>query len=335
MRIVTGNPQADRMTVEQHRQAAAAQGLAFHAEPLAGGGFLVRAYPGGAGSYAAPPQGYAPQQQGYAPQQHAYAPAPAGGAPFGGVVVGGPQVAGARPAALTPERVKYIRKVYGLLFASVLIAVVAGLAVLTLGPEERIRVDGKTFMLPVLVGIMLSNRIVMWGAFGLLFVATLAAGAVSKVRGLNIVALFGVSALMGIEAAPMIYVAQVLAGLGRTMSVSPVLDSFLLVLAVFGGATGYVAITRKDFSYLSATLSMGFMVVFVGCLLAAVFQSEIFSLAIATVGALVAAGLLLVQTSSIFRKSAMDDAVGDALGLLVQLRNLFLFILRILMSSRR
>jgi FtsH-binding integral membrane protein len=31
----------------------------------------------------------------------------------------------------------------------------------------------------------------------------------------------------------------------------------------------------------------------------------------------------------------MDDAVGDALALLVQLRNLFMFLLRILMSSRR
>ena len=43
-RIVTGNPQADQATVEQHRQAAAAQGLAFDAQPLPTGGFHVRAY---------------------------------------------------------------------------------------------------------------------------------------------------------------------------------------------------------------------------------------------------------------------------------------------------
>ena len=36
--IVTGNPQADHATVEQHRQAAAAQGLAFEAQPLPTGG---------------------------------------------------------------------------------------------------------------------------------------------------------------------------------------------------------------------------------------------------------------------------------------------------------
>ena len=46
-------------------------------------------------------------------------------------------------------------------------------------------------------------------------------------------------------------------------------------------------------------------------------------------------GMLLYVTSYIFRNSEMDDAVGDALALLVQLRNLFMFLLRILMSSRR
>ncbi len=47
-RIVTGNPHADHATLEQHRQAAAAQGLAFDAQPLPTGGFQVRAYPAAA-----------------------------------------------------------------------------------------------------------------------------------------------------------------------------------------------------------------------------------------------------------------------------------------------
>ena len=80
---------------------------------------------------------------------------------------------------------------------------------------------------------------------------------------------------------------------------------------------------------------MGFFVVFGACILGIFINSEVFTLAVSSVGALVAAGFLLVQTSRIFRSSAMDDAVGDCLGLLVQLRNLFVFILRILMSERR
>ena len=35
-RIATGNPQVDQATVEQHRSAAAAQGLSFDVQPIAG-----------------------------------------------------------------------------------------------------------------------------------------------------------------------------------------------------------------------------------------------------------------------------------------------------------
>ena len=349
-RIATGNPQADQQTVEQHRQAAAAQGLAFEAQPIPQGGYQVRAFVRPAG----PPQGGYPQggypqggypQGGYGAQASAYGPA--GGAPAyagagaatftsssssGGVLVGG---AAAVPA-LTHERVQYLRKVYSLLLASVIIAGVAGLAATSLGPTQIMRTpEGHRVAVPVLVAFLLSSRVAMYAAFGLLFVGTIAASAVSKVRGLNLVALFGVAALMGVEVAPMVFVAQFYAGMGRTMSAAPVSGAFLMTAAVFAGATSYVLVTRKDFSYLSATLSMGFWIVFAGCIMGAFISSEVFTLAIASVGAIVAAGFLLVQTSRIFRSSQMDDAVGDCLSLLVQLRNLFVFLLRILMSNRR
>jgi modulator of FtsH protease len=336
----------DQMTVEQHRQAAAAQGLAFDAQPLPQGGYFVRAYVAGPpqGGYGPPMGGYGPQQGGY-PQQQQYGQQPqqygppayaaAGGgavftsssSPGGGVVVGG---ASAAPA-MTGERVAYLRKVYGLLLASVLIAGLAGFVALSLGEE---RIPGTRVVAPTLVAIMLSSRVMLYAAFGLLFVATLAASAVSKVKGLNLVALFGVAALMGVEVAPLVFVAQYRAGMGRTLSPAPVLSAFLVVAAAFAGATSYAFITRKDFSYLSATLSMGFWVVFVGCIVAVFISSEVFTLAICSVGAIVAVGMLLMSTSRILRSSEMDDAVGDCLALLVQLRNLFVFILRILMSRR-
>jgi modulator of FtsH protease len=342
-RIVTGNPQADHATVEQHRQAAAAQGLAFDAQPLPTGGYYVRAYAVTAGGTPAPPghqQGY-PQQ----PQQQQWGGAP-GGMTFstvshagsaasgaGGVVVGGG--VGAAAAPLTQERVRYLRKVYGLLFASVIVAGLTGFAATSLGPTEYLRDGSHKVAVPILTYFLLSSRVAMYAAFGLLFVATLAAGAVSKVRGLNLVALFGVAALMGVEVAPMVFVAQYLAHTGHTMTSAPVVGAFLVTAAAFAGATSYVFITRKDFSYLGATLSMGFWVVFAGSFVAIFINREVFTLAICSVGALVAGGMLLLQTSRIFRTSQMDDAVGDCLALLVQLRNLFVFVLRILMSSRR
>lgn len=345
-RIVTGNPHADHAAVEEHRRAAAAQGLAFEAQPLPTGGFFVRAHrPQQQHGYGPPQQGYGPPQGGAQPQQWgggAAAYGAPGGMTFssvssgdasgaGGVVVGG----GVAAPALTQDCVRYLRKVYGLLFASVVVAGLAGLAATTLGPTVRLRDGSHYVQVPILTAWLLSSRLAMYGAFGLLFVGTMAAGAVSKVRGLNLIALFGVAALMGVQVAPMIFVAQYMAGMGRTMSSAPVLGAFLVTAAAFAGATSYVLITRKDFSYLGATLSMGFWVVFVGMFVAIFISSEILTLALCSVGALVAAGMLLMQTSRIFRSSRMDDAVGDCLGLLVQMRNLFVFMLRILMSQRR
>jgi modulator of FtsH protease len=182
---------------------------------------------------------------------------------------------------------------------------------------------------------MLDNPALMYGSFGLLFFSTIAAGWVSKVKGLNVVALFGVAALMGLELAPMVFVAQVFAGFGETMSATPVRDAFSLTFATFFGITAYAFVTKRDFSYLRSILTMGFFIVFTAAILAAFIGSEPFSLAVASVGALLAGGFLLYQTHHILHHSKMDDAVGDALGLIVQLRNLFMWILRIAMSSRR
>ena len=203
-----------------------------------------------------------------------------------------------------------------------------------LGTETFKLERGKTIEVPLVVAAMLENPGLEYGAFALLFVGVFAASLVSKVKGLNYAALFAVSVLMGVEMAPMAFVAQVLAGLGATLSANPVRDTFSMVGAIFVGLTAYIFVTRKDFSYLRATLSMGFMVVFAGCILAFVLGSEPFSLAIASVGSLLSIGFLLYQTSYIFRNSEMDDPVDDALGLIVQLRNLFMFLLRIFMSRR-
>jgi FtsH-binding integral membrane protein len=225
--------------------------------------------------------------------------------------------------------------VYGLLAGAAFIAIIAGYLSITVGPTETFSTDGGVPVeVPLICALLLGNPFMRYVLFGILFAATLGASAVSRVRGLNVAALYGVALIMGVQLAPMVFVAQVFAGLGQTMSAAPVRDAFAMVGAVFAGITAYVFVTRKDFSYLGAMLNMGFWVVFSGCILAFVFHSEVFSLAIASVGAILSAGFLLYVTSYIFRKSPMDDAVGDALALLVQLRNLFMFLLRIFMSAR-
>jgi FtsH-binding integral membrane protein len=253
----------------------------------------------------------------------------------GGAAAAAP-TAGAVAPPLSSQRVAYLRKVYGLLSVAAFLAVFAGWASLNLLPTvPLVSPEGISVQVPLLVSYFLLSRTVALVAFGILFVSTLGASAVSKVPVLNVVALMLVAILMGAQLAPMAFVAQFYAGMGDTLSNNPVRDTMVMVMCVFAGITGYIFVTRKDFSWMRSILSMGFMVVFGACLLTFVFKTEVFSLAVASTGALLSIGMLLYVTSYIFRNSDMDDAVGDALALLVQLRNLFMFVLRILMSARR
>jgi FtsH-binding integral membrane protein len=296
---------------------------------------------GGQQQYGSPPgYGAAPSSQAYgaaSAQQYGASPQPLGGPAYamaGGGSLGVAAAAEAVPA-LSTQRVAYLRKVYGLLAISAFLALFSGWAAITLGPTVPMTSSEGAVQVPFVVALMLGSPIVLYGAFGLLFVGTIAASAVSKVRVLNVVALFAVATLMGVELAPMAFVAQYAAGFGDTLSANPIRDTMVMVLSVFLGITGYIFVTRKDFSWMGSILSMGVMVIFGACLLTFVFKTEVFSLAVASAGALLSVGMLLYVTSYIFRNSEMDDAVGDALSLLVQLRNLFMFLLRILMSSRR
>lgn len=366
--VNTGNAQRDQEELARYYQHYQAQGLQMQAQPLPSGGYQVTVgpapqygaapqQPSGAPqqSYAAPPpQAYgAPQPYYGAPQPSYGAPQPSyGGAPqqpygmsgsqpLGGpayATAGGGAVGGAATEAVAPlsdQRVSYLRKVYGLLGASAFVAVLAGWAAISLGPTVELTAeDGSAVAVPALVALMLESPAMMWGAFALLFVSTFVASAVSKVRIVNVIALLGVALLMGVQLAPMAFIAQYAAGLGGTLSANPIRDTMVMVLCVFTGITGYIFTTRKDFSWMKSIVSMGFMVVFGACILSFFFESEAFSLAVASTGALLSIATLLYVTSYIFRNSEMDDPVGDALSLLVQLRNLFMFLLRILMSRR-
>ncbi|MDP3274449.1 MAG: Bax inhibitor-1 family protein [Deltaproteobacteria bacterium] len=362
--INTGNPQTDQQTVQAWQQSAASQGMVLQVTPLPTGGLHVKAVPMGQAqpSQPQPQQGYgAPQpqpqqQQGYGaqPQQQQGYGAPqqqqgyGGGGVFAaaGAAMSAPPSSqpwnananaglGAAPGALGQQRLTYLRKVYGLLGGSALTAIiVGGLVTSSVFGVETFESTRGPIEVPVVVATMLQNQVLMLVAFGVLFVSTFIASWVSKIKGVNIAALFGVGALMGLDLAPMVWVASVLGDLGMSMSASPVRDAGVMTMSVFAGITGYVFVTKKDFSYLRGFLSMATMALFALCILAGVFGSEAFSLAVAGIGSVISMAMLLYVTSFIFRNSEMDDPVGDALALLVQLRNLFMFLLRIFMSSR-
>jgi modulator of FtsH protease len=232
------------------------------------------------------------------------------------------------PASVLP----FVRRVYALLTAAIGFAIAGAMIALYAGTPVALSGRGETWTVPPVVAFEMEHGIVML----LLFVgAFFAASFARRIRGLNVLALFGYTFVTGLFVAPSVFIATAMATAGATMDASPVRDAFLLTGAAFTGLTAYCFITKKDFSFLGASLTTGIWVVIGASLLAMLFHSSALSLAVASVAVLLFSGYILYDTSRILRAGEDDDAVGAALRLFLDVVNLFLALLRILSASRR
>ncbi|WP_394845816.1 Bax inhibitor-1/YccA family protein [Pendulispora brunnea] len=226
----------------------------------------------------------------------------------------------------------YLRRVYLLFTGGVFFAIAGALAALYLGEPAVIRAGrGVTLEVPPLVAFGMQHWLMMiviyLGAF-------FAASALRWRPGINVAALFGYTTITGVFLAPTLFFAQLMASQGATLDASPVRDAFLLTGLAFTGLSGYVLVTRKNFSFMGAALNMGLWVIIGASFLGIFLHSAVFHLAIASVGVLLFSGYILYDTSRLLHDRSQNDAVGAALGLFLNVVNLFLFLLRILSSSR-
>lgn len=107
----------------------------------------------------------------------------------------------------------------------------------------------------------------------------------------------------------------------------------LVTLVLFGGLTGIVFLTRKDFSFMRGILgvaALGALGVMVGSWIFG------FSLGILFSGAMVvlAGGYILYNTSNVLHHYRTDQHVSAALTLFADVALLFWYVLRIFLSSR-
>lgn len=225
----------------------------------------------------------------------------------------------------------YLRRVYSLFGGGIGFVIAGALVALYAGVPVPFRHGYETVELPPVVAFGFQHPFLSIAAFmGSFF----AASALRRSPGVNVAALFGFTFVTGLFVAPSLFMAQFAASQGSTLSASPIRDAFLLTGAAFTGLTSYVFITRKDFSFLGASLTTGIFVLLGASLLSFFFSSAAFHLAIASVGVLLFAGYILFDTSRILQASEEDDAVGAALRLFLDVFNMFLFLLQIL-SARR
>jgi len=209
------------------------------------------------------------------------------------------------------DRVGFLRRVYGLFFASLLMAGVGAVA----GLE------------PSVLRVTMAHPLLCWGGeMGLIF----ACMAMRRRAGINMVLLFAFTFVSGVVLTPMLVLATL-----RTGGFAVVAQAFATTCLVFGGLSIYTLVTKQDFSWMRGfVVTALFALIGVALLNAFFFHSGAVQMAMSAAGVLVFSCWVLFDTSRILRSTPVDDAVGAALSLYLDFINLFLSILQ-LMSGRR
>lgn len=133
---------------------------------------------------------------------------------------------------------------------------------------------------------------------------------------------------------PMIAVAMMFdADAGNTWANGIIATSGLVTVLIFGGLTGIVFLTRKDFSFLRGVLGVAALGALGVIICSLIFG---FSLGVIFSGAMVvlAGGYILYYTSNVLHHYRTDQHVSAALALFSAVALLFWYVLRIFMSRR-
>lgn len=127
---------------------------------------------------------------------------------------------------------------------------------------------------------------------------------------------------------PLIYIA-----IAYTQSYELLNQAAIVTLSLFTGLSAIVLVTKKDFSFLKAGLTVGFFIA-LGLILAGTIFGFNLGLWFSVGMCVLAGGSILYQTSNLVNKYSQDQYVAAALGLFASLMLLFWYILRIFMSRK-
>lgn len=205
------------------------------------------------------------------------------------------------------ERMAFLRKVYGLLSISVLMAAAASW--FTLSNEAFLMTVYRSQMMFFILQI------------GAIFFAMWA----RKKETLGLVALFTFTILTGITTAPVL--AMYTGGI--------VTQAALMTGLIFAGLSIYTVRSKKDFSFMGGMLTTGLLILVVGGLLNAfIFKSSAGAFMFSCVGVFLFSGFIIYDTFNILRRYPTDEYISATLSLYLDILNLFMALLHILGGSR-
>ena len=125
---------------------------------------------------------------------------------------------------------------------------------------------------------------------------------------------------------PLIYLA-----IYYTNSLEIIQQAAVVTLSLFTGLTAVVFLTKKDFSFLRAGLTIGFFIA-IGLILGGVLFGFNLGLWFSVGMCVLAGGSILYQTSNVVHKFGTDDYIPAAIGLFASLMLLFWYVLQIFLS---
>jgi modulator of FtsH protease len=220
------------------------------------------------------------------------------------------------PEAITlvgEARLAYIRKVYS--YFALGIAAAIGGSLLAMNTQLVFFAVDHPF-----IGII--------AFFGMVIFAS--ASATNPTRALP--TLLGFTFVSGIFISPTLY--AIAHGYVHGADTGVIYDALFLTSLVFGSLTAYVFVTKKDFSYMGASLMIGlFMVIGIG-LVKIFVQSTTMDLALSAIIVILFSGFILYDTSRILKNAHEIPPTLAALNLYLDFLNLFMAILRLLSRSR-
>ena len=206
-------------------------------------------------------------------------------------------------------RMAFVRKVYGLFFASILVTVIAGWFSLQQG----------------VIQFAWNNHTLLWIAA---LMCVFGMGFARRVPGLNLLLLYVFSALEGLILGPVFFLYnEAVPGLP--------MQAAALATAVFGGLTLYVMLTRQDFNFLGGFLFVGLIALIVAGFVMMLFHVAALTTVYCVVGILIFSGYVLYDTSRIMTRLNFDQAPEGALSLYLDFLNLVMLIMSLLGGRRR
>ncbi len=214
------------------------------------------------------------------------------------------------------ERVEFYKKTYSHVAGGVLVFIIF----------EYLLLQSETvvaFMLSMLQGY---RWLIMLGAF--MLVSHYAESTVMRTSNKN--AQYS-GYLLYIFAEALIFVPLIYIAIEYTGSTMLLYQAAIVTLSLFSGLTAIVFVTKKDFSFLRAGLTVGFFIA-IGLILAGTLFGFNLGLWFSVGMCVLAGGSILYQTSNLIHKYGSQDYIAAALGLFAALMLLFWYVIQLFLS---